>query len=169
MRNTGIFFVLIALLISITYGPSSAYARDCRGNVDCREGEYCKDAGSITSCRDCEKECKGNYLCGFWCWLDNSTSDCGALITLGTCEQGVVIYQHANYEGNSQVLLPGRYDISNISIGNDVLSSLQVPNGWKVILYRHHNFTGDTKIYTSNATYVGNDFNDQTSSIVVED
>ena len=169
MRNTEIFFVLIALLIGVMYGPAPAYARECRVNDDCREGEYCKGAGSISTCRDCEKECKGNYWCAFCCWLDNSTSDCGGLITLGTCEQCVVIYQHANYEGNSQVLLPGKYDISNISIGNNALSSLRVPNGWKVILYRLHNFTGDTKIYTSNTTYVGNDFNDQTSSIVVED
>lgn len=80
-----------------------------------------------------------------------------------------IIYQHSNYQGKSKPLLPGKYDVNDLAIGNDTLSSLKVPNGWTVTLYRHHHFTGDTRVFKSNTPFVGADFNDQTSSIVVED
>ena len=80
-----------------------------------------------------------------------------------------IIYQHANYQGKAKTLLPGKYDINDIGIENDTLSSIKVPNDWEVTLYLHHNFTGGTKVFTSSSSYVGNDFNDQTSSFVLED
>jgi hypothetical protein len=47
----------------------------------------------------------------------------------------VVIYRDENYSGPSQELDEGSYDISSLTIGNDQLSSLKVPNGLKVTLY----------------------------------
>ncbi len=77
------------------------------------------------------------------------------------------VFEHNNYGGRSQVLTPGRYDISQLTIGNDCVSSVKVPHGWKVTLYEHAGFTGRTKILTQDTASLP-DFNDMTSSIVVE-
>ncbi|MCL2927900.1 MAG: Cys-every-fifth RiPP peptide CefA [Trichodesmium sp. MAG_R01] len=78
------------------------------------------------------------------------------------------IYEHSNYGGSSQTLGVGSYDISRLTIGNDKLSSLRVPEGLRVTLYQHPNFRGETRSFTSDTSWVGDDFNDQTSAILVE-
>lgn len=80
----------------------------------------------------------------------------------------VIIYQDANFQGASQVLWPGRYDIDQIGIGNDQLSSVRIPQGWVVTLYEHGGSQGRTRKLTADTPWVGNDFNDITSSILVE-
>lgn len=80
----------------------------------------------------------------------------------------VVIYSDSDYKGLSQELKPGRYDVSQLAIENDRLSSLRVPQGLRVILYEHDGFQGRTKEFTSDTPYVGNDFNDITSSIEIQ-
>ncbi|HEX9060017.1 MAG TPA: cohesin domain-containing protein, partial [Clostridia bacterium] len=80
----------------------------------------------------------------------------------------VEIYADGDYQGLSQTLSIGSYNLNDLKIGNDVLSSLKVPQGLKVTLYEHENFQGRTKTFTENASWVGDDFNDITSSIVVE-
>ena len=70
--------------------------------------------------------------------------------------------------GRHQVAVqPGRYDVGQLSFGNDMISSVKVPPGWKVTLYQHAGFQGATKVLTAD-THTLPDFNDQTSSIVVE-
>ncbi|MCU7937657.1 MAG: hypothetical protein KZQ99_22880 [Candidatus Thiodiazotropha sp. (ex Dulcina madagascariensis)] len=167
-------FILYVLIMFIASGTNITYARDCISHSQCNQGEYCKgDGESVPTCRDCDEECDWNplvnWICEAACYTDNTSSDCDSLQTVGVCESGTVIFQHANYEGSSQGLSLGRYDLSSLSIGNDTLSSLKVPNGWKVTLYRDHHFTGYTKVFTANTPFVGGDFNDQTSSIVVDD
>ncbi|BAZ08731.1 hypothetical protein NIES4071_05370 [Calothrix sp. NIES-4071] len=81
--------------------------------------------------------------------------------------QKVVIYSDANYGGKSQELEPGSYDVDELTIGNDRLSSLRVPPKTRVILYEDAGFTGKSKEFISNADYVGHDFNDKTSSLKV--
>jgi M6 family metalloprotease-like protein len=78
-----------------------------------------------------------------------------------------VVYEHNDYQGRYQVLDAGRYDLGQLTIGNDVISSVQVPVGWRVTLYQHAGFVGATKVLTANTPALP-DFNDQTSSIVVE-
>jgi len=80
----------------------------------------------------------------------------------------VTIYEHGNYEGRSQKLGPGRYNIGDLSIGNDCLSSLKIPEGVRVTLYEHADFEGDVRIFDADTPWVGNDFNDKTSSILIE-
>jgi hypothetical protein len=169
MKNN--FFILFALILGTMFATKAAYAREeCSTDAMCNQGEYCEGAGHTGDiCEDCERECGENVLCLFTCWLGNQLEDCDGLRIIGTCKRGAIIYEHANYIAPSQGLPPGRYDISSISIGNDTLSSLKVPTGWTVTLYRHHNFTGDEKVFTTDTPYVGDDFNDQTSSIVVDD
>ena len=79
----------------------------------------------------------------------------------------VTIYQDINYGGASQELIEGDYDVNALTIGNDQLSSLRVPKGMKVTLFEHGDFTGRSRTFTEDASWV-DDFNDITSSIKVE-
>ena len=79
----------------------------------------------------------------------------------------VAIYQDFNYEGASQELSEGSYDIKSLTIGDKALSSLKVPKGMKVTLYEDAGFTGKFKILTQDNPAL-EDFNDATSSIKVE-
>jgi hypothetical protein len=80
----------------------------------------------------------------------------------------VTVYEHANFQGISKELLPGSYGIGGFGLPNDTLSSLKVDKGLKVTLYEHGDGTGRSKTFTSDAAWVGDDFNDITSNIKVE-
>lgn len=81
----------------------------------------------------------------------------------------VVIYKDANYTGSAQALWPGRYQASDLSIGNDDLSSLTIPSGWTVYLLKDSPSYGGMKEYSSSQSSLSGDgFNDVTSAIVVE-
>ncbi|MFT3772577.1 MAG: RICIN domain-containing protein [Minicystis sp.] len=77
------------------------------------------------------------------------------------------VYQNSNYGGRSQALGIGNYNVSDLTIGNDVISSIKVPVGMQVVLFQHHNFGGDAKIAMTDVPYLS-DFNDKTSSIQVK-
>lgn len=82
----------------------------------------------------------------------------------------VTIYAD-NFSGASQVLTPGKYEFTDLSIGNDMLTSIKIPKGLKVTLYEHEAFGGRSVSFTND---VGADlmlkskFNDLTSSLIVE-
>lgn len=78
----------------------------------------------------------------------------------------VVVYQHAQYQGDSKALEIGEYSDSQLQ--NDSISSLKVPSGLTVTLYEHTRFGGSSKTFTTDTPYVGDDFNDKASSIVIE-
>jgi hypothetical protein len=59
------------------------------------------------------------------------------------------------------------YDWGQLGIGNDSLSSLKVKEGYTVTLYDETHFQGTQKVFSSGVEYVGDDFNDLTSSIKV--
>lgn len=80
-----------------------------------------------------------------------------------------IIYQDKNFQGHSQELIPGSYRMASLGIPNDSLSSLKVEKGLKVTLYEHDEFGGRSKTFTEDAAWVGDDFNDITSSIKVEE
>ncbi|MBB5367088.1 MULTISPECIES: Vps62-related protein [unclassified Janthinobacterium] len=82
---------------------------------------------------------------------------------------GVVsVYADANFSGKSQTLAPGSYDMGALGgVGNDTISSLRVPAGWRVTLYEHAGFQGRSQIVTADITMLGEAFNDQVSSITV--
>lgn len=83
----------------------------------------------------------------------------------------VTLYQ-GDFEGLSKKLKPGRYDIDALGIGNDELSSVKVPRGYRVTLYEHDGWTGHTLVLTQNsptAFLEDNNFNNVTSSLSVEE
>ncbi|MBK8951879.1 MAG: hypothetical protein IPM85_05775 [Chitinophagaceae bacterium] len=53
-------------------------------------------------------------------------------------------------------------------IGNDKLSCIQIPHGFKVTIYEDDEFRGRSKTFTSNVACLDSVWNDMASSIVVE-
>ena len=84
----------------------------------------------------------------------------------------VKIFQHCDYAGYSASLPIGSYDLNklrSLGVKNDDLSSIQVPNGYRVTLYEHDGYQGKTVIRTQDEKcLVTESFNDLTSSIKVE-
>ena len=81
------------------------------------------------------------------------------------------LYEHSNYGGWAVSLEEGSYDYKDIlakGIVNDQISSLRVSDGYKVTIYDDEGFKGKSKEFTSDASYVGNEMNDKTSSIKIE-
>ena len=83
----------------------------------------------------------------------------------------IYIYRDRNYGGSSASLGIGDFNLAALQakgFNNDDLSSLKVPFGYKVTLYADDNFKGTTKVITSDTSWIGDDFNDKTSSLKVE-
>ncbi|MBK8260471.1 MAG: hypothetical protein IPK80_03935 [Nannocystis sp.] len=78
------------------------------------------------------------------------------------------IFEHIEFGGKRQDLTAGRYDVTQITLGNDVVSSVKVPQGWRVTLYLDSGFKGASKALVADARSLP-DFNDKTSSILVEE
>ena len=82
----------------------------------------------------------------------------------------VTVYSDMNYGGYAVGLPLGEHDMAALAaygIINDDISSLKVPSGYKVTLYDNSGFGGKSRTYTSDASYVGDDFNDRCTSIKV--
>jgi hypothetical protein len=81
----------------------------------------------------------------------------------------VVLYEDVNYKGRSVSLLPGTYaSMEQAGFTNDALSSLILPQGFRVVLYEHQNFGGKTYTVTaSKSMFTLSGWNDKTSSIAV--
>ncbi|MBD2454705.1 hypothetical protein H6G80_11495 [Nostoc sp. FACHB-87] len=83
--------------------------------------------------------------------------------------KGATFYVDAYYQGlRTQLTVGGYPDITKIGIPENCISSVKVPNRWKVTLYEQRDFKGASKEFISDTKYVGDDFNDKASSIKVE-
>jgi len=86
-----------------------------------------------------------------------------------------VIYEHANFQGRSQQLRVGRYNMNQIKLPNDSISSIKILAGYRVRLYEHVNFGGANHAWRNpdskgwgNVKYVGDRWNDKASSLIVD-
>ena len=111
-----------------------------------------------------------------------STQKCFEILMAGydtsadVSSSSVKIYQHIEYVGDMQELLPGYYDSSELENFTNKISSLEVPNGWTVTLYEGENFDGKSVTLTTDTPSLvevfdeeDNNFNDRTFSIVITD
>ena len=85
-----------------------------------------------------------------------------------TSDREVTIYEHGNYQGHSQKLSPDKYDLHDLVIENNSLSSLKILAGIGVALCEHANFMGGEEKFDADTPWVGDDFNDKTSSTLVK-
>ena len=81
------------------------------------------------------------------------------------------LFVDQNYSGASATLTEGSYNIQKLaapnSVGNNTVSSLLVASGYSVTVYTDADFGGASKTFTTDTPYVGDDFNDQISSVQV--
>jgi hypothetical protein len=127
----------------------------------------------------------GSGHCDSLGWYSNDPTDCRAWIHIGANwnEAGmcttrvyenpanVIIFVDDGYRGGSKRFDPGWYDLNALGIGNDQLSSARVPPGWTATLFWDAGFSGPWNhpplVLASDTSYVGNDWNDQASSMIV--
>jgi hypothetical protein len=80
-------------------------------------------------------------------------------------------YNDCNFNGFANGLEAGDYDVNRLSsfgIGNDLLSSLTVAEGFEVTVYDDGNFTGTSKTYRGNIScLVADGLNDKVSSLKI--
>lgn len=80
----------------------------------------------------------------------------------------VIFYEHAYYDGEAVALRPGSYNLSSTVLGGDVLSSLRIPSGWSVRLYKDANQGGTYKDVTGDVGDLEDlSFNDVVSSVTI--
>lgn len=79
----------------------------------------------------------------------------------------VYAFTGGGFTGSFQAFGPGLYNMSQLTIGNDAIRSIRVPDGWRVTLYHDANFSGKTRVLTSDCQELGT-MSGQVSSILVE-
>lgn len=82
----------------------------------------------------------------------------------------VTIYQ-GDFSGVSKTLLPGKYTLAMLGIGNDELSSISIKKGYRAVLFADDNFKGKSITLTegvNTAKLSALEFNNQTSSLIIE-
>ena len=82
----------------------------------------------------------------------------------------VTTFKDINFTGFSGGFSIGDYNLNALralGVADNSITSVQVAEGYKVILYFDDNFTGQSMEITSNTAYVGGSFNDQVTSLRV--
>jgi hypothetical protein len=79
----------------------------------------------------------------------------------------VMIYEDCGLNGNGVNLVPGRYDSRAMGLRNDVISSLRVPKGYNVTVFKEGGFRGESMTFYANVYCLDSRMNDQISSIIV--
>ncbi|QJW89092.1 hypothetical protein HNV11_06655 [Spirosoma taeanense] len=83
-------------------------------------------------------------------------------------EPVATVYRDPNYTGISQKIGVGRYNIPDLVVGNDHISSIKVPQGLIVTLYKDAHYKGEFKVFTEDHPDLRVILNDMASSIVVK-
>ncbi len=87
-------------------------------------------------------------------------------------ESAATVYEDRDYNGYSVNLKPGAYNMDTLNamgVANDDVSSLKVSEGYRVIAYADINFSGATREFTGDSNWLGDDWNDEITSIIVEE
>ncbi len=79
----------------------------------------------------------------------------------------VILYQFTGYRGLDQVVSTGKYNNYQITLGDNKISSIRIPLGYKVVVYRDANFLGKTAEFTSSVDDLGSEWDNHISSLEV--
>lgn len=80
----------------------------------------------------------------------------------------VTLFENASYAGGRASLSPGYYKMNDLGIPNDALSSIYIPQGFRVTLYKEDNFRGQQMTLTRSSSALSGDWNDAVSSIYIQ-
>jgi hypothetical protein len=79
----------------------------------------------------------------------------------------VIIFEDCGLRGNNVNLSPGRYDSHAMGLRNDVISSIRIPSGYSITVFKEGGFRGESMTFYSNVYCLDGRMNDQISSIIV--
>jgi hypothetical protein len=79
----------------------------------------------------------------------------------------VIIFEDCGLKGNNVNLVPGRYDSRAMGLRNDVISSIRVPSGYSITVFKEGGFRGESMTFYANVYCLDGRMNDQISSIIV--
>lgn len=97
--------------------------------------------------------------------LNGANDKATSMIVEPLTNPGVIVYSDSNFQGWSAEVPVGQQ--SAIGAGNDLVSSVIVPAGYRVTLFQDGPFKGNTRVLTTSAATLDS-FNDRTSSIIVD-
>ncbi len=81
----------------------------------------------------------------------------------------VTLFVDCPFAGTSVSLGPGDYNMNQIGLPNDSISSVRVPSGLQLVLYEHSNFEGASVVVVDDATCLTDrGWNDRASSLRVQ-
>ena len=90
-----------------------------------------------------------------------------AITATALSQDRVTLYKDCDYRGDRHPLYEGEYHDYELGIGNDKLSSIQIPYGFSVTVYTENGFRGASQTFTSNVDCLPADLNDKVSSVKV--
>jgi hypothetical protein len=96
-------------------------------------------------------------------WVGDNFNDLvGSFKINMKCE--VTIYEHKDYKGKSLTLKENTASLIPLGF-NEIVSAVKVTPGCQATLYENTDYQGTSKTFSGDVNWVGNDFNDVTSSI----
>ena len=151
------------------------------GNRAVHAGRMNYQEGGVDACvAQMESWKKNNGVSGGFIWLYNDETwnlnqwATRMLRVFGTkkCDDNIAsLYADSDYRGYSKSLGEGSYtqaELAMYGISAKDISSLKVTKGFKITLYENADFTGDSKSWTTDASFVGGDWNDKACSVRIE-
>ena len=151
------------------------------GNRAVHAGRMNYQEGGVDACvAQMESWKKNNGVSGGFIWLYNDETwnlnqwATRMLRVFGTkkCDDNIAsLYADSDYRGYSTSLGEGSYtqaDLAMYGISAKDISSLKVTKGFKITLYENADFTGNSKSWTTDASFVGGDWNDKACSVRIE-
>lgn len=151
------------------------------GNRAVHAGRMNYQDGGVDACvAQMESWKKNNGVSGGFIWVYNDETwnlnqwATRMLRVFGTkkCDDCIaILYADSDYRGYSTSLGEGSYtqaELAMYGISAKDISSLKVTKGFKITLYENADFTGNSKSWTTDASFVGGDWNDKMSSLKVE-
>lgn len=151
------------------------------GNRAVHAGRMNYQEGGVDACvAQMESWKKNNGVSGGFIWLYNDETwnlnqwATRMLRVFGTkkCDDSIaILYADSDYRGYSKSLGEGSYtqaELAMYGISAKDISSLKVTKGFKITLYENADFTGNSKSWTTDASFVGGDWNDKACSVRIE-
>ena len=151
------------------------------GNRAVHAGRMNYQEGGVDACvAQMESWKKNNGVSGGFIWLYNDETwnlnqwATRMLRVFGTkkCDDSIaILYADSDYRGYSKSLGEGSYtqaELAMYGISAKDISSLKVTKGFKITLYENADFTGNSKSWPTDASFVGEDWNDKACSVRIE-
>jgi hypothetical protein len=150
-------------------------------NIEMHTGDLNYENGNTISDKMIRAKNNCNSKGGFyWVYNDNNinlqdlANKVNTIFGIRTKNQKEVanFYYDCDFKGFANGLEVGDYDVNrlgSLGIGNDLLSSLTVAEGFEVTLYDEGNFSGNSKTYRGNVScIVADGLNDKVSSLRIQ-